>query len=371
MDFELSEEREILARSAESFARQSPVTRFRRVARERGAWDVETWRKMAELGWLALPFPEDVGGLGGSTFDVSLIIEKLALTLVPEPYVPSVILGGITVLNAGNEDQRRRFITPMTEGRTSLALAHSEKSSRYSVGAIGTKASTRADGYAITGRKTFALNGHRADHLVVTALADDGFAVFVIDRDSKGLKVVPVQTIDGLGAASLELDDVIVEADRRLANGSIGAVENALDQAAALAAAEGVGLCQAMLDMTVDYLKTREQFGVKIGSFQVLQHRAVDMFIELEMLRSIALEACVRVNDEEAVSAQSAVSAAKVQLARAGRVVSHQAIQLHGGIGVTDEHDIGLYFKRMTALLALHGDEEHHLERYANLPGFA
>ncbi|MBI4817050.1 MAG: acyl-CoA dehydrogenase family protein [Deltaproteobacteria bacterium] len=371
MDFELTEEQEILSRSAESFARQSPVTRFRKVREARGDWSLETWQKMAELGWLALPFGEDVGGLGGSIFEASLIVEKLALTLVPEPYVPSVILGGISLARAGDEEQRKRFITPMTEGRTSLALACTEPGSRYDLSAVATRAERAAEGYVLDGRKIFALNGHRADHFVVTARDAAGFVMFVVDRATPGLELTPIQTIDGLGAANLQLRNVVVPADRRLTHGSIEAVTTAVDQAAALAAAEGVGLCQAMLDLTVEYLKTREQFGVKIGTFQVLQHRAVDMFVELELLRSISLEACVRADGTDQVASRAAISAAKVQLARAGKVVSQEAIQLHGGIGITDEHDIGLYFKRMTALLALHGDEESHARRYSSLPGWA
>jgi alkylation response protein AidB-like acyl-CoA dehydrogenase len=222
------------------------------------------------------------------------------------------------------------------------------------------------------------LNGHAADTFLVSARTSDGengggeISLFALDRTTSGLTITPVKTMDGHHAAMITLDAVKVGKECLLgAEGSaVAALEEAMDLGAAAACAEGAGITRAVLDMTTEYLRTREQFGVKIGSFQALQHRAVDMFVEVELCKSTAILAAIKVSDPDVVERKSAISAAKVQLAVGGRFVTQQAIQLHGGIGVTDEHDVGLYFKRMHVLNALFGDEEHHVARYARLPSF-
>jgi alkylation response protein AidB-like acyl-CoA dehydrogenase len=213
------------------------------------------------------------------------------------------------------------------------------------------------------------LNGHRADAIVVSALLDGTPALFVVPRDTAGARIVPVRTIDGLGAAMIELDAMVPE-DHRLVGDAADALERALDAGAAATVAEGLGLCQAVLEMTRQHLRTREQFGVPIGTFQALQHRAVEMFVEVELVRSVSMLAAIRADSDDATERRRAVSAAKAQFAVSGRFVTQQAIQLHGGIGITDEHDVGLYFKRMHALGLLFGDEEHHVRRFAALPTF-
>ena len=369
MDFELTEDQNMLAKTVASFAKQSsPLARFRAMRDDERGWEPSVWRQMGELGWLGVPFPESLGGFGGSFVDVSLVLEKLGTTLVPEPYVSSVVLAGMAVLHAGDAEQQKRFLEPVIEGRETLALAYAERHARYDVADVRTKAETDGGGYRLTGEKVWVLDGHSADRLIVSADLGGELALFCVDRGAEGLRVDPVKLIDGRNGAMLRLDGVRVAADRllRAADGA-EVLARVMDGAAVAACAEGLGIAQTMLDMTVQYLEEREQFGVKIGTFQVLQHRAVEMFVHVEVLRSLLIEASVRAGSDDG-EARAAVSAAKVQLATGGKYVSQQSIQLHGGIGITDEHDIGLYFKRMEALNRLFGDEDFHVRRYASLP---
>ena len=373
MDFELDQDQQMLAKTVGDFAKnESPVARFRQFRDDDTGYDRAAWRKMGELGWMGVPFPESVGGFGGTFTDCALVLENLATTLVPEPYLASVVLGGMTLARAGNAAQHEAYLTPMVEGETTLALAYSEAQSRYDVSAVATTATPVGGGHSLRGEKVWVLNGHRADHLIVSAKAPGGVTLFVVPRDAQGVTVKVAKTIDGRNAAFIRLEDVTVADAARLGEEGSGAavLDRTMDYAAAAAVAEGVGIAATMLQMTVDYLGTREQFGVKIGSFQALQHRAVDMYAETELLRSISMAAMVRADDDDASARRGDISAAKYQLATGGIWVAQQALQLHGGIGVTDEHDIGLYFKRMYALNALFGDEEHHVARFAGDPAF-
>ncbi len=368
MNFDLTDDQKQMRETALSFAKKrSPVSRMRKLRELPQPFEAEVWREMGQLGWLGVAMPEDAGGLGGSFFDLAILLEALATTLVPEPLFASVVLGGSAIALAGNAEQRARFLGPMIEGETMLALAHAERGNRYGLD-VATTAEPAAGGYRLRGEKLFVPYGQHARHIVVSAKTADGVGLFVVDGNADGVTEHTVQTIDSRPAAHLKLESVQVGADRRLGEGDAREVlERVLDRGAAALVAEGVGVCQTVLEMTSQYLKTREQFGVKIGTFQALQHRAVDMFVECELLRSIALLACAQVDGSDDAERPVAVSAAKAQLAVSGRFVTQQAIQLHGGIGVTDEHDVGLYFKRMQALLSQCGDESHHLERYANL----
>lgn len=394
MDFDLSEEQRLLVDTVQSFVkRQSPVSRMRALREDPVGWSRDVWRQMGEFGWLAIAFPESVGGLGGSFVDVALILEQLGTTLVPEPVIPALI-AATPLLRDGSDEQRARWLGPTLEGAMSLALAYTEAQSRFDVTDVRTRAeragASGASGgrYRISGEKRWVLNGHAADAIVVSARTSGaerdagGVSLFVIDRDTPGLGIKPVKTMDGHHAAMLTLSGVEVGEERRIGpEGAAGAaLEEAMDVGAAAACAEGIGIMRAVLAMTTDYLRTREQFGVKIGTFQALQHRAVDMFVETELCKSMAILASLSVGRGRAfavgsiapdeVERKSAISAAKVQLAAGGRYVTQQAIQLHGGIGVTDEHDVGLYFKRMQAINTLFGDEDHHVARFAALPSF-
>jgi alkylation response protein AidB-like acyl-CoA dehydrogenase len=378
MDFELNPDQKLLESTAASFVRkESPVTRMRALRDDPVGWTPDFWKKMADLGWLGLAFPESAGGFGGSFFDVALVIEQLGVALVPEPFVPS-LLAGTAILRAGSPEQHERYLPALIAGDTSLALAYAERGSRFDTTWVESTATREGSDYVLRGEKVFVENGHAADAIVVSARTsggpgdEAGISLFVLERGSPGLRVTPIKTMDGRRAAMIGLDGVRVSEANRVGpeGGAAEVLDELADLGAAAACAEGVGVMRTVLQMTVDYMRTREQFGVKIGTFQALQHRAVDMFVRTELARGTSIMASIGVADPDPVERRTAVSAAKVELAIAGRFVTQQAIQLHGGIGITDEHDVGLYFKRMHVLNVVFGDEEYHLGRFSAQPSF-
>ena len=367
MDFDLNDDQKMLAETVASFSKQtSPVSRFRKLRDDTIGWEPAIWKQMAELGWLAVAFPEAAGGYGGTFVDLAIILEKLGTTLVPEPFIPSVVLAGSAIALAGSDEQQQRLLGPMLEGSTSLALAYAERGGRYDLSAIETTASEKNGRWHLTGEKMFVLNGHAADHFVVSARTKAGVSLFAIPRSETGVRIEPLFLLDGRRGANLSLSDAPAEL---LAEDGLAPLERVIDRGAAAACAEGVGICQTVLGMTIEQLKLRKQFGVQIGTFQALQHRAVDMFVEVELMRSMSLTASVMVDHPDDTARRRDVSMAKAQLAVGGKLVTQQSIQLHGGIGITDEHDVGLYFKRMHALNLLFGDEAHHLTRIAEASG--
>jgi alkylation response protein AidB-like acyl-CoA dehydrogenase len=378
MNFDLTEDQKMLVDSVAAFVkRHSPVTRLRAMREDPIGYSKDILQQMGEFGWLSVAFPESVGGLGGSFLDAALILEQLGMTLVPEPFIPTLI-AGTAILRAGSDAQKERYLTPALTGSTTLALAYAEAQSRFNLADVKTRAESSGASYRLYGEKRWVLNGHAADHIVVSARTsggerdEAGVTLFVLDREMPGLQVTPVKMMDGHHAAMIQLDGVVVDEERRLDSegGGLAALDEAIDVGAAAACAEGLGIMRTVLAMTTDYLRTREQFGVKIGSFQALQHRAVDMFVETELCTGTSILASLKLGDADVMERRGAVSTAKIQLAIGGRYVTQQSIQLHGGIGVTDEHDVGLYFKRMHTLNTLFGDEEHHLARFASLPSF-
>lgn len=379
MDFQLSDDQKMLVDTVSSFAKKdSPVERFRRLRKSERGWEAATWKQMGELGWLGVMFPEAAGGAGMSFVEAGLVLEQLGQTLVPEPYIPSVVLAGTVLLHGGDAAQHERFLTPMIAGDTSLALAYTEAQSRHDVADVATRAERKGDGWSLTGKKRWVLNGHAADEIVVSArtsgAAGDrgGVTLFAVAKGAPGLTITPVDCMDGHKAALLDFADVTVDASRRIGaeGGGVDLLDRALDNGAAAACCEASGLLQAVLMMTRNYLCERKQFGAAIGSFQALQHRLVDMFVETELAKSTAIMAMIKSGESDAAERARAISAAKCQLATGGGFVVRQGIQLHGGIGVTDEHDVGLYFKRHQVLASLFGDEHFHVARYAALPSF-
>jgi len=379
MDFELTDEQNLLVETVQNFVKKdSPVSRFRQVRAGELGYSKETWQQMAELGWLSIPIPESAGGLGWGLIDVAMLLQQFGQTLVPEPYIPSVVLAGMTLAQEGSAAQHETILQPMMEGETSLAMAYMEKDSRNDVTRIETRAKQSGDGYLLSGAKTFVLNGHAADHLIVSARTAgepgeaEGVTLFAIKADAKGLTRTAIKTIDGHWAANISLSDVQVGPDAIVGKpgGGAPALEAAMDRGAAMACAEGAGIVSAVFEMTKEYLGDRTQFGVKIGSFQALQHRCVDMFVEVQLCESTMILGALKADDPDVDERRRATSIAKVQLTMGGHYVTRQGIQLHGGIGATEEHDVGLYFKRMTVLATLFGDEQHHLKRYGGAPGF-
>lgn len=378
MNFELSADQKTIVKSVSDYVKKElPVSRLRRLREDPAGFSRDTWRQMGELGWLGIAMPAEVGGFGGSFVDASLVLEQFGTTLVSEPMAECALACGHALLAAGTAEQHARWLAPMLAGESVAALAWAERTGRFDPARLATRAARRGGGWHLSGEKVWVLAGNAADHLVVSARSEgagaepSGVSLFVVDANTPGVTVQPLRTMDGRRAAHVRLD-CEVGADRLLGEEGAGlsALERALDVGAAAACSEGYGVMKTALWMTVEYLRTREQFGVKIGTFQALQHRAVDMFIESELARSTAIMAAIKVDDEDLTERRRAVSAAKVHLAQSGKLVTQQSIQLHGGVGVTDEHDIGLYFKRMQVLTSLWGDEEHHLARFASLPTF-
>lgn len=365
MDFDLNEDQKMLAKTVADFGRkESGIERFRKLRDAEGpGFSKQTWAQMGELGWIAVAYPEEVGGFGGGMVEAGLILEQMGKTLIPEPFLSSAVLGGRALLRGGNADQHAKWLAPMLEGQSVIALAWAEAKSRFDAAAIETTATKDGEGFVLNGEKTFVLDGVVADQLVVSAKLDGEVALFVVDGEATERQALGL--IDGHRAAKITLKDIKVGADAHLsAMAGIDALSRTLDDGAAATVAEGLGVAQAMLAMTSEYLKTREQFGVKIGSFQALQHRAVDMFVEVELLKSINIASLVGAGNDEQSERESAIAAAKHHLATGATFASRQAIQLHGGVGVTDEHDIGLFFKRMHSLTTICGDDAFHSARF-------
>lgn len=379
MNFELTEEQQMMVDAVKRFVdKDSPVTRFRQMRTTGTGWEPKVWKAMADNGWLAVAFPEDQGGYGGQFVDVALILEQLGRGLVPEPYIASVVLAGGLLSKLGTAGQVEKFLAPMLEGRASLAFAYAERQGRYEPNDCETTAKKSGAGYTISGEKVWVLNGHAADKIVVVARTSggprdaSGLSLFVVDADAPGLARTRVHGMDGLSTGLLKFDNVEVGADRLLGRegDALASVEWALDRGAAAACAEAQGELQALLALTVDYLKQRKQFGRAIGSFQALQHRAADMFAETELCKGMMILAAIQADSPNETERKGSISAAKVQLQQGGWYVQENAVQLFGGIAITDEQDVGLYFKRVRVLQGLFGDADWHVGRYASLPGF-
>jgi alkylation response protein AidB-like acyl-CoA dehydrogenase len=376
MDFTLSDEQKLLQDSVGRFVERDYTfdTRQKLAASEDG-FSRDIWAKFAELGWLALPLPEDHGGLGGSSFDVALLMEAFGGGLVLEPYVPSVILGGGLLASGGSEALCAELLPRLAEGGLMLAVAYAEPQSRFNLADVETRAEAKGGGYVLTGHKSVVFNGPAADRIVVSARTaggprdTDGITLFLLDPAADGVERRAYPTQDSLRAAELRLDGAEVSGDDVLGpvDGGLALLEAAVDRAITAVGAEAVGAMQALVGQTQEYLKNRKQFGVPIGSFQVLQHRMVDMFTEHETTRALAYRAAASVDTEDAKARAKAASALKVRVGRAGKFVGQQAVQLHGGMGMTDELPVGHYFKRLAMIDTMFGNADFHLTRFANL----
>jgi pimeloyl-CoA dehydrogenase small subunit len=378
MDFELSEEQRLLKQSVERLlADRYGFEQRTGYMKEPGGFSRVLWKQYADLGLLALPFAEEDGGIGAGPVEIMIVMEELGRALVLEPYLATVVLAGGVLRHSASKAQRAALVPKIADGSFILALAHSERQSRYDLADVTTTAKRDGAGYVLDGAKGIVLHGDSADQFVVSARVAgkqrdrDGIALFLIDAKSKGVSVRGYQTIDGLHAAEVTLSGVKVGAD-----GVIGepgkafpVIERVIDEAMAALCAEAVGTMMVMHEATVDYLKTRKQFGVPIGNFQVLQHAAVDMLMAAEQARSMALLATMMVEETNAVERHKSIAAAKVQIGRSGRFVGKTATQLHGGIGMTMEYKVGHYFKRATAIDVLFGDADHHLAAIARMGG--
>jgi alkylation response protein AidB-like acyl-CoA dehydrogenase len=367
----LSEDQELLAKTATDFvSERSPLSRVRRL-RDEGdplGFSRELWKEMAGLGWVGIPFPEDVGGAGMGLAELAVVLEQLGRALAPEPFLSTVLLAGGVLRRAASPAQRERWLPALVMGDTVLALAHQEPGARYDLQRLATRSEREGGGFRLTGEKTGVLDGMAADALVVPALAAEGPSLLLVPGDAPGLRRERQLRLDGRGAARVRLEDVRVDADALLGEAGQGGelLEAVVDDACVGLAAEMLGSMSETFERTLEYLKTREQFGVRIGSFQALKHRAARLFIEVELCRS-AVMAAARALDEGSPEARRLVSLAKARASDAGMRVASEAIQMHGGIGMTDEHDIGFFLKRARVAELTFGDAAWHRERWARL----
>lgn len=378
MDFDYSEEQTILKDSLERLlAERYPFEERRRLLASPEGSSADIWRRYAEMGLMALPFAEADGGLGGTPVETMIVMEALGGALALEPYFPTVVLGGGLLRFGGSDRQRAELIPQVAGGESRLALAHTEPRSRWDLNHVETVATRDGQGWLLSGRKSVVLSGGSADHIFVTARTaggtreTHGIGIFVVGAGAEGLSRRDYANQDGQRAAEIVLDNVRVPAAWVIGDPADGLplLERVADMAIAALCAEAVGTMAAMHRLTVDYLKVRKQFGVPIGSFQVLQHKAVDMYVALEQARSITLYATMLADSDDAGERTRAASAAKAEVGRACRLVGENAIQLHGGVGMTMELAVGHYFKRATMIDLTLGDHEHHLRRLAALGG--
>jgi alkylation response protein AidB-like acyl-CoA dehydrogenase len=373
MDFSLTEEQQLLRDTIARFVASEYrfAERSRIVASPKG-WSEKIWAQLAELGLLGVPFPEAHGGFGGSSVDVMVVMQELGRGMVVEPYLATVVLGGGLVNLAGTASQKQDILPRAAAGKWLLALAHGEPQARYDLHDVATTGRREGGGYVLTGRKAVVLHGATADTVIVTARTAggqrdrQGITLFLVDAKARGVRATDYRTIDGLRAADIALENVHVGAGAVLGpvDGALPLLERAVDLGAAALCAEAVGVIEALNAATLEYLKTRQQFGQPIGRFQALQHRAVDMLIHAERSKSMACLAAVKTQSDDAAERRRGVSAAKSLIGRAGRAVAKEAIQLHGGMGVTNELPAAHLAKRLTMIDFWLGDSSFHTERF-------
>ncbi len=376
MDFDLTQEQQLLADTVQRFLSQRYGFEARRaILKSKEGWSREVWAGLAELGLLTLQVPEEHGGMAPAPVETLLAMAAFGKALLLEPFLASAVLGTALVRALGSPEQRQALLGKMAAGEVIAVPAHGEAWARHDLERVATAASRRGDGWVITGRKAVAAHAQAADVLLVTARTagrgDEpaGISLFAVPRGAPGLSLVPYRTLDGICAADVVLGDVSVGRDALLGpeGGALAAVEDAWDLGVAALCAEASGALQSALDATVDYAKTRKQFGVFIGKFQALQHRMADMLIQVEQARSMAYLAALRVEEPDRRERRRLLSAAKVAVGQACRQVGQQAVQIHGGMGVTDELAVSHLFRRLTAIEMSLGDCEHHLERFVRL----
>ena len=375
MDFDLTEEQRLLRDSVERLlADHYAFDQRRAYLAEPGGWGRAVWEQYADLGLLGLPFPEDYGGFGGGPIEVMLVMEAFGRVLALEPYLATVVLGGTALRLAGNEKQKSAILPQIAEGGMILAFAHGERQARYDLTDVLTIAKPKGGGWVLDGAKSVALHGDSAQRLIVSARTSgeredpEGITLFIVDAAANGVARRAYPMRDGTRAAEISLSGVEVAEEDVL--GEIGAgfpvIERVVEAGIAATAAEAVGAMETMQAMTLEYLKTRTQFGRPIGQNQALQHRATEMLMELERGRSMAMLAAMMVEEPDAAERAHNIAMAKVGVGQASKFVSQNAIQLHGGIGMTEEYAVGHYFRRCMVIEHTFGDTAHHLSRLAD-----
>lgn len=376
MDFSYSEEQQMLADTVGRLVdKDYDFETRRKLAQTAPGFSEDIWHLFAELGLLALNVPEEFGGMGGSAVETLIVMEAFGRGLVLEPYLPTAVVAASLINAVGSAGQKEILLGAIADGSRRFALATLEPQARFDLWDIRATAARDRDGFVINGRKAVVQGGDSADTLIVSARSGggttdkQGISLFLVDAEADGVKVRGFPDIDGQRSAEITLENVAAGTDALL--GSVGdgyaPLEAAIDRGIAALCAEAVGAMAKLIDITAEYLRTRKQFGKPIGSFQALQHRAADMLTALEQSRSAALMAAAKVDSPDPAERRAAVSAAKAIVGRAGRSVGQAAIQLHGGMGMSDELAVGYYFKRLTCIDMTWGNSEHHAELYGEL----
>lgn len=372
MNFDLDDEQRLLKDSAEKLAAATGALA------EPTAEAADPWPRLAELGLLGLPFAEDDGGFGAGPIETMIVAEALGRGLNLAPYVASIVLAGGLLRLAGTPEQRGARIPGIADGTARLAFAHQEPGMRYDIDAVAMSARRDGEGWVLDGRKVAVAGGDRATAFIVSArtlgraFERNGISLFLVDAAAPGVARTVYAMHDGSSGADLGFDDVRVPAScvLRADGGGYTTIERAVDAALAATFAESVGLMEAMLALTVQHLRTRMQFGRRLGDFQALQHRAAEMLVAMEQARSMTMLATSVAGSTDDAERRGTISAARVQVAESLRFVGQQAVQLHGGLGITEEHAIGRCFRRATALESAFGDADHHLALFAETGGF-
>jgi len=369
----LNEEQQMLRDSAKSFIQESSPVSALRELRDRGEeWSPELWSSMAEMGWTGITVPEEYGGLDFGYVGAGLVFEECGRTLAASPLLSSSMVCAALIAGLGSDEQKETLLPKIASGELIMTLALCE-TGKFDPSAIGLTAKADADGYMLNGGKAHVLDGAIANKLIVVAAsaAEDSLSLVIVDRDAEGLRIDPSLNVDNRQSAAVVFESVQVAADALL--GEVGAagqqLHRALDIGAVLSAAELLGIAQEAFERTLDYMKDRKQFGVPIGSFQALQHRAAQLFCELELCKSAVLRALQAI-DEDATDRSVLASVAKAKMAKTAKLAVNEAVQMHGGIGVTDEFDIGFFMKRTAAASQEYGDYYFHADRLARLKGY-
>jgi len=373
MNFDYNEEQQLLADSVRRFlAKDYDFEARRKIVASKDGWSPAVWATLAEMGLTGLPFSPDYGGFGGGAVDLMAVMEAAGDALLVEPYLATVGLGAQLVARAGSDAQKKAILPLVVEGKLKMAFAHTEKGARYNLAKVEAQAKKAGGGWEISGEKFVVLGAPAADKIVVSANTEKGLSLFVVD--SKNAKIKSYVTLDEQRAGDVSFSKAKGEL-LGAEGGALPVIEEVVDFATALICAEAVGAMKFACDTTLEYLKTRKQFGVPIGTFQALQHRMVDMYVAQEQARSMACLACSKVDAPAdggkdragAVDRARAISAAKIKIADNCRLISQEAIQLHGGMGMTDEMKVSHTFRRLTMIAQQFGDADHHLARFAAL----
>ena len=334
----------------------------------------EFWKTFSQLGLLAMPFPEEDGGYNGGPIDIMVILEAFGTGLIVEPYIPNIVLAGNLVSKLGTENQKEAILPNLFSGDMHLAFAFTEPQSRFDLNDVTTSAEKDGDNFKLNGYKAVVMNGPAADKLIVSArtsgeqLDKSGISLFIIDRDASGVSLRDYSNIDGTKASELTLENVVITKEALLGEEgeSFSSIEHVVNLATLAISAEAIGIMQKMNELTLEYTKTREQFGQALSQFQALQHRMVDTFMVHEQTKSLLLMAATKLNDQSEDAIKS-ISALKYQIGNAAKLIGEEAIQLHGGMGVTEEMSIGHYFKRLTTIRTIFGNSDYHLKKYSSL----